>query len=101
MSLPLLATIVLAFLGAGYVVYSRMVVREFALDPNRTTPAHTMEDGVDYVPTPMVYLLPQHLSAIAAAGPIAGPIIACQMFGWAPCILWIALGSVFIGAVHD
>jgi carbon starvation protein len=101
MSLPVLATCVLAFLAAGYAVYSRIVVREFALDPERPTPACELEDGVDYVPTPTRYLLPQHLSAIAAAGPIAGPIIACQMFGWAPCIVWIALGSVFIGAVHD
>src|SRR6185436_13451866 len=53
------------------------------------------------VPTEPVYLLPQHFSAIAAAGPIAGPILAAQMFGWLPCVLWIALGVVFIGAVHD
>jgi carbon starvation protein len=101
MSLPLLAACVLAFLGAGYLVYSRIVVNEFALDPERLTPAQLLADGVDYVPTQPAYLLPQHLSAIAAAGPIAGPIIACQMFGWAPCILWIAFGAVFIGGVHD
>ncbi|HXU13321.1 MAG TPA: carbon starvation CstA family protein, partial [Candidatus Binatia bacterium] len=54
-----------------------------------------------YVPTKPFYLLGQHFSAIAAAGPIAGPILAAQMFGWLPCVLWIALGVVFIGAVHD
>ena len=48
-----------------------------------------------------MYLLPQHFSAIAAAGPIAGPILACQQFGWLPALLWIGLGVVFIGAVHD
>jgi carbon starvation protein len=60
-----------------------------------------VNDGVDYVPTPRFYLFGQHFSAIAAAGPIAGPILACQLFGWAPCLVWIILGVVFIGAVHD
>ncbi len=58
-------------------------------------------DGVDFVPTRPVYLLGQHFSAIAAAGPIAGPILACQQFGWLPALLWIGIGVVFIGAVHD
>src|SRR6185503_4296707 len=55
----------------------------------------------DFVPTGRFYLLGQHISAIAAAGPIAGPILACQAFGWLPCLIWIGLGVVFIGAVHD
>ena len=58
-------------------------------------------DGRDFVPTPPFYLFAQHLSAIAAAGPIAGPILAARDFGWLPCLLWIALGVVLIGAVHD
>jgi carbon starvation protein len=58
-------------------------------------------DGVDFVPTRPFYLLGQHFSAIAAAGPIAGPIMAGQQFGWMPSLLWIGLGVVFIGAVHD
>ncbi len=58
-------------------------------------------DGVDFVPTRPFYLFAQHFSAIAAAGPIAGPILACQAFGWLPCLLWIGLGVVLIGAVHD
>ena len=65
------------------------------------TPAERHNDGVDFVPTRPVYLLPQHFSAIAAAGPIAGPILACQQFGWLPSLLWIGFGVVFIGAVHD
>ena len=65
------------------------------------TPASERNDGMDYAPTPKFYLFAQHFSAIAAAGPIAGPIIACQAFGWLPCLLWIALGVVLIGAVHD
>jgi hypothetical protein len=55
----------------------------------------------DFIPTKPFYLFGQHFSAIAAAGPIAGPIIACQAFGWLPCLLWIAFGVVLIGAVHD
>ena len=66
-----------------------------------TTPAVRMEDGEDFVPTPPFYLFGQHFSAIAAAGPIVGPIAACTQFGWLPCLLWIALGGIFIGAVHD
>lgn len=77
------------------------MARQFQLDDARITPAHTHEDGVDYVPTRPFYLFAQHFSAIAAAGPIAGPIVACQHFGWLPCLLWISLGVVTIGAVHD
>src|SRR6185436_86316 len=58
-------------------------------------------DGVDYVPTKPFYLFARHFSAIAAAGPIAGRILACQAFGWLPCLVWIGLGVVLIGAVHD
>ena len=101
MSLPLLAVIVMSLLIAGYSLYGRFVARLVALDPNRPTPAATVNDGVDFVPTPRFYLLGQHFSAIAAAGPIAGPIIACIYFGWLPSILWIVLGVIFIGAVHD
>jgi carbon starvation protein len=97
----LLALVVMAVLCAGYLGYGRFVARTYALDDARATPAVALEDGVDYVPTPRFYLLGQHFSAIAAAGPIAGPILACQLFGWAPCLLWIGLGVVFIGAVHD
>lgn len=97
----LLALGVLAVLGAGYLYYGRFVARQYRLDDARTTPAVSVNDGLDYVPTPRFYLFGQHFSAIAAAGPIAGPILACQLFGWAPCLLWIGLGVVFIGAVHD
>jgi carbon starvation protein len=101
MSLPLLAALVLLVLALGYVLYGRFLARQYGLDDTRPTPAVTVNDGQDYVPTKRFYLLGQHFSAIAAAGPIAGPILACQQFGWAPCVLWIALGVVFIGAVHD
>ena len=88
-------------LALGYRFYGRFVAAQFALDDGRPTPAVSVNDGVDFVPTRPFYLLGQHFSAIAAAGPIAGPILACQQFGWLPCVLWIGLGVVFIGAVHD
>jgi carbon starvation protein len=100
-TVPIIALAVIAALAAGYVFYSRFLVRLYNLDDARPTPAVTREDGVDYVPTPRFYLLGQHFSAIAAAGPIAGPILACITFGWAPCLVWILLGVIFIGAVHD
>src|SRR5687768_6894359 len=101
MSLPVLAAAVAVLLALAYRFYGRFVAAQFALDDARPTPAVTVNDGVDFVPTRPFYLLGQHFSAIAAAGPIAGPILACQQFGWLPCLLWIGLGVVFIGAVHD
>ena len=101
MALALLGAGLLVLLAAGYTVYGGWVARQFRLDDRRPTPAHELEDGIDFVPTKRFYLFGQHFSAIAAAGPIAGPILACQAFGWGPCLAWIAFGVVFIGAVHD
>ena len=101
MTLTLIAVGFLILLVAGYRVYGGWVSRQFHLDDARPTPAHRVNDGVDFVPTKPFYLFGQHFSAIAAAGPIAGPILACQAFGWLPCLLWIGLGVVLIGAVHD
>ena len=99
--LPLLALSFGLLLLAGYHAYGRWVERRLAPDDARTTPAHEKSDGQDFVPTPRFYLFAQHLSAIAAAGPIAGPILAARDFGWLPCLLWIGFGVVLIGAVHD
>ncbi|HVF62116.1 MAG TPA: carbon starvation CstA family protein [Thermoanaerobaculia bacterium] len=101
MTLTLLATAFLALMAAAYRLYGGWVAKQFGLDDARTTPARALEDGVDYVPTRPFYLFAQHFAAIAAAGPIAGPIIAAQAYGWLPCLLWIGLGVVLIGAVHD
>lgn len=101
MSLPLLATVVIALLYFGYRFYGGFIARQYQLDDNTVTPAVAVNDGVDFVPTRPFYLLGQHFSAIAAAGPIAGPIMAGQQFGWLPAILWIGLGVILIGAVHD
>ncbi len=101
MSLAALALLVIAVLTAGYLLYGTFIARQYRLDDSRTTPAAERNDGVDFVPARPFYLLGQHFSAIAAAGPIVGPVLACTAFGWLPSILWILLGVVFIGAVHD
>ncbi|MEO8755767.1 MAG: carbon starvation CstA family protein, partial [Casimicrobiaceae bacterium] len=101
MTLPLLALLAIVVLYLGYTFYGGFIARQYRLDDARVTPAVAINDGVDFVPTRPFYLLGQHFSAIAAAGPIAGPILACQQFGWLPCLLWIGFGVVFIGAVHD
>ncbi len=88
-------------LALGYRLYGGFVARQYALDDGKPTPAERLADGVDFVPTKPFYLLGQHFSAIAAAGPIAGPILAAQQFGWLPALVWILVGVVFIGAVHD
>ena len=100
-SLALLAGVFLAVIALGYRFYGGLVARRYQLDPGVQTPAVRRSDGRDYVPTRPFYLMGQHFSAIAAAGPIAGPILACQQFGWLPCVLWITFGVIFIGAVHD
>jgi carbon starvation protein len=99
--LRLLAALVVSLLALAYALYGRLVARQCGLDDGQPTPAVLREDGVDFVPAGRFYLFGQHFSAIAAAGPIVGPILACLQFGWLPCILWVGLGVVFIGAVHD
>jgi carbon starvation protein len=99
--LAALAIVFLIWLVFGYFAYGRWIEKQFRLDDSRQTPANKINDGEDFIPTKPFYLFGQHFSAIAAAGPIAGPIIACQAFGWLPCLLWIGLGVVLIGAVHD
>src|SRR3990167_1888056 len=90
----------IAFLAA-YFTYGRFLSRHFDLNACCTTPASEVNDGVDYVPTKKGFLLGQHFSAIAAAGPIVGPILAGLWFGWLPTLLWIILGAIFVGGVHD
>jgi carbon starvation protein len=86
---------------AAYLGYGSLLARLFRLDPAAATPAVTLRDDVDYEPIPPQMLLGQHFSAIAAAGPIVGPILAGVAFGWLPALLWILVGSIFIGGVHD
>jgi carbon starvation protein len=101
MSLVTVVAISAAVLVVAYFVYGRFLSRFLTLDPTWPTPAVAQRDDLDYIPTPPRFLLGQHFSAIAAAGPIVGPIVAGIMFGWLPALLWILVGSIFIGGVHD
>lgn len=84
----------------AYISYGSFLAKKWGIDPGKKTPAHTLTDGRDYVPTDAKVLLGHHFSSIAGAGPITGPIIA-MMFGWLPVYLWIVLGCIFFGGVHD
>jgi carbon starvation protein len=85
----------------AYLTYGRVLTRLFELNPQRKTPAYELQDGLDYEPLAPASLFPQHFSAIAAAGPIVGPILAGLAFGWLPALIWILVGSILIGGVHD
>ena len=84
----------------AYLTYGRYLAKTWGIDPNRKTPAHELEDGVDYCPAKTPVLMGHHFSSIAGAGPINGPIQAA-FFGWVPCFLWIVIGGIFFGAVQD
>jgi carbon starvation protein len=101
MNLLVIVVVSAAALLVAYRVYGGLLSRLLRLDDSRATPAVTQRDDVDYVPTEWRFLISQHFSAIAAAGPIVGPILAGLAFGWGPALAWILIGSVFIGGVHD
>lgn len=101
MSLLVVVVASAVILCVAYFTYGPLLARLLRLDPNAETPAETLRDDVDYVPIEPKFLITQHFSAIAAAGPIVGPILAGAMFGWLPALIWILLGSIFIGGVHD
>ena len=92
---------VLATFSVGYVGYSRYLSRFVDLDDDRETPAHKYEDGQEYVPAKKPVLLGHHFSSIAGGAPIVGPITAGAIWGWAPALLWVAIGNPLMGAVHD
>lgn len=101
MNTLVLLLISIAVLFCGYVFYGGWVARQWGVNEgNHPTPAHTMEDGVDYVPAKAPILMGHHFSSIAGAGPITGPIGAA-MFGWLPVTLWVLIGGIFFGGVHD
>jgi len=101
MNLYWVALVVVSLFLAAYFSYGRFLTRKFDLQADRLTPACLHNDGVDFVPARKRFLLGQHFSAIAAAGPIVGPILAGLWFGWLPVLLWIVGGAIFFGAVHD
>ncbi len=96
----LLLCIALAYFVCAYFGYGGYLKRVFKVDPNRPTPAKTEYDGIDFVPTPRIVLFGHHFASIAGPGPIVGPIMAAY-FGWLPALIWILVGCVFVGAVHD
>jgi len=89
------------FVFAYFWYGGRIGKKVLHVNKDRPTPAHTNYDGLDYVPTNPFILFGHHFSAIAGAGPIVGPILAYALFGWLPALIWILLGAVFMGAVHD
>lgn len=96
-----LLIICVAILLCGYIFYGRWLCKKWGVGESKEeTPAHTLEDGVDYVPAKAPVLMGHHFSSIAGAGPITGPIGAA-IFGWLPVALWILVGGIFFGGVHD
>ena len=96
-----LALSVFVLFALGYRFYAGFLARRiFALSADEVVPAVRYRDGVDYVPTPLRVLWGHHYTSIAGAAPIVGPALAV-IWGWLPALLWVALGTLFMGAVHD
>ena len=101
MNSALLTIICLSCFYLGYRFYSKFIaIKIYELNNKDKTPAHELEDGIDYVPTNKHILFGHHFTSIAGAAPIIGPCIAVY-WGWLPAILWVVLGTIFMGAVHD
>ena len=100
MSALVILLIAIVLLVLGYVFYGSWLAKQWGVDPNQETPAHTSYDGKDFVPANPAVLLGHHFSSIAGAGPINGPIQAA-VFGWVPVFLWVVIGGIFFGAMHD
>ena len=100
MNAMLLLVIAAAVLACGYVFYGKWLADQWGIDAGRRTPAHELADGVDYVAAQPYIVLGHHFSSIAGAGPINGPIQAA-IFGWVPVTLWVLIGGIFFGAMHD
>ena len=98
-----LLIIAVVLLALGYLFYGKWLTKTWGVGENtEETPAHTMEDGIDYVPAKAPVLMGHHFSSIAGAGPITGPITAASLgFGWLACVIWIVIGGIFVGGVHD
>ena len=102
LTVGILISACLFFYFVGYRAYAQRLDSELIRpDASNETPAIKQNDGVDYVPSKPLVLFGHNFASIAGAGPVIGPIIAMHHFGWAITLVWIVLGSVFIGAVHD
>ncbi len=97
----LILIITLIWLGLGYRFYGKFVEKRLKINDKTKTPAVTNSDSFDYIPAKKPFLFGHHFASIAGAGPIIGPILAVSYFGWIPVVIWVLLGVVFIGAVHD
>jgi carbon starvation protein len=101
MNAAILALVVLALYAIGYRFYSRFLAdRVFGLRRDEPVPSRQLNDGVDYVPTRLHVLWGHHYTSIAGAAPIVGPALAV-IWGWLPALLWVTIGTLCIGAVHD
>ena len=100
MSAIIILVIAVALLALGYIFYGSWLAKQWGVDPSKETPAHTSYDGKDFVPANPAVLMGHHFSSIAGAGPINGPIQAA-VFGWVPVFLWVVIGGIFFGAMHD
>ena len=97
----ILAVVGVAMMVAGYLLYSRFLGRRvYRLSASFRTPAHELQDGVDYVPTNNFILWGHHFTSVAGAAPIVGPAVAV-IWGWLPAFLWVTLGTVFFAGMHD
>ncbi len=102
MNAAILGVIVLGVFALGYRYYGKKIEQLWEPDPTRLTPAKEFYDGIDYVPARhWSVLFGHHFSSIAGAAPIIGPVIAVAIWGWGMALIWIVLGSIFMGAVHD
>ena len=97
----ILAVVGIAMMIAGYLLYSRFLGRRvYKLSASFRTPAHELQDGVDFVPTNKFILWGHHFTSVAGAAPIVGPAVAV-IWGWLPAFLWVTLGTVFFAGMHD
>jgi len=102
MNALIIAGILILWLILGYKIYGSFIEKRVVqADDSRVTPARELNDGIDYSPARKPLLFGHHFSSIAGAGPILGPLLGVLYFGWLGAILWVALGSLFLGAVHD
>ena len=101
MQVLLLVLASIALLVGAYFTYGHWLARKvFRLCPKATVPSVELRDDIDYVPTPPAIVFGHHFTSIAGTGPIVGPALAI-MWGWGPAVIWVLLGSIFIGAMHD
>jgi len=102
MNTLIIALILIAWLILGYKIYGSFIEKKVVqADKSRVTPAQELRDGIDYSPAKKPLLFGHHFSSIAGAGPILGPLLGVLYFGWLGALLWVAIGSIFLGAVHD